>query len=125
MHESREHRYYEKFKKQVEPNEDDETNSGRQGRKGSAELLRARSDRVRFEIFMTVVESRLRVKQRTSINSLSIFHKEKEMADFRKWFLAFAVVALLLGMGSTANAQIGLQTTALNCNANAEIGRAH
>ncbi len=41
------------------------------------------------------------------------------MADFRKWFLAFAVVALLLGMGSTANAQIGLQTSAFNCNANA------
>jgi hypothetical protein len=41
------------------------------------------------------------------------------MADFRKWFLAFAVVALLLGMGSTANAQIGLQTPAFNCTANA------
>jgi hypothetical protein len=42
------------------------------------------------------------------------FHKEKEMADFRKWFLAFAVVALLLGMGSTANAQIGLKQPELN-----------
>jgi len=41
------------------------------------------------------------------------------MADFRKWFLAFAVVALLLGMGSSANAQIGLQTPAFNCVANA------
>jgi len=41
------------------------------------------------------------------------------MADFRKWFLAFAVVALLLGMGSTANAQIGLQQPAFNCTANA------
>jgi len=41
------------------------------------------------------------------------------MADFRKWFLAFAVVALLLGMGSSANAQIGLQTPAFNCTANA------
>jgi hypothetical protein len=68
---------------------------------------------------MTVVESRLRLKKRTSINSISIFHKEKEMADFRKWFLAFAVVALLLGMGSTANAQIGLQQPAFNCTANA------
>jgi hypothetical protein len=68
---------------------------------------------------MTVVDARLRLKKRTSINSISIFHKEKEMADFRKWFLAFAVVALLLGMGSTANAQIGLQTPAFNCTANA------
>ena len=42
------------------------------------------------------------------------------MADFRKWFLAFAVVALLLGMGSPANAQLGgLQTPAFNCVANA------
>jgi hypothetical protein len=41
------------------------------------------------------------------------------MADFRKWFLAFAVVALLLGMGGTANAQVGLQTPAFNCTANA------
>jgi len=30
------------------------------------------------------------------------------MADFRKWFLAFATVVLLLGTGSRANAQIGL-----------------
>jgi hypothetical protein len=74
---------------------------------------------VNFQIFMTVVESRLRLKKRTSINSISIFHKEKEMADFRKWFLAFAVVALLLGMGSTANAQIGLLTPAFQCTANA------
>jgi len=40
------------------------------------------------------------------------------MADFRKWFLTFAVVAILLGMGSTANAQIGV-TPAFNCVANA------
>src|SRR5450432_3500108 len=40
------------------------------------------------------------------------------MADFRKWFLAFAVVALLLGMGSSANAQIGT-VPAFNCVANA------
>ncbi len=55
---------------------------------------------------MTSVYSRLRLKKRTSINSISDFHKEKEMADFRKWLLAFAVVALLLGLGSsTAYAQ--------------------
>ncbi len=41
------------------------------------------------------------------------------MADFRKWFFAFAVVALLLGLGSSANAQIALQTPAFNCTANA------
>jgi hypothetical protein len=74
---------------------------------------------VKFDIFMKVSNTRLRLKKRTSINSISNFHKEKEMADFRKWFLAFAVVALLLGMGSTANAQIGLQTPAFNCTANA------
>jgi hypothetical protein len=44
------------------------------------------------------------LKKRTSINSISILHKEKEMADFRKWLFAFAVVALLLGMGSSAYA---------------------
>jgi len=58
------------------------------------------------------------LKKITSINSISNFHKEKEMADFRKWFLTFAVVAILLGMGSTANAQIGV-TPAFNCVANA------
>jgi len=40
------------------------------------------------------------------------------MADFRKWFLAFAVVALLLGMGGTANAQIGVGNS-FQCAANA------
>jgi len=42
------------------------------------------------------------------------------MADFRKWFLAFAAVALLLGMSSTANAQLGGGTTpSFQCAANA------
>jgi len=45
------------------------------------------------------------VKKGTSINSISDFHKEKEMADFRKWLLAFAVVALLSSLAVTANAQ--------------------
>jgi hypothetical protein len=46
------------------------------------------------------------LKKITSINSIQIFHKEKEMVDFRKWLLALAVVGLLLGVGSTAaNAQ--------------------
>ena len=43
------------------------------------------------------------------------------MADFRKWFFAFAVVALLLGLGSSANAQIGVQTPAFTCTANAAV----
>ncbi len=75
--------------------------------KARREQVRARFDRVKFRIFMTSVNSRLRLKKRTSINSISIFHKEKEMADFRKWLLAFAVVALLLGMGTSASAQTG------------------
>jgi hypothetical protein len=46
--------------------------------------------------------SRLRLKKRTSINSISDFHKEKEMADFRKWLLALAAVAVLLALGSSS-----------------------
>jgi hypothetical protein len=59
------------------------------------------------------------LKKRTSINSISIFHKEKEMADFRKWLLAFAVVALLLGMGTSASAQVN--NAAFACTANAGV----
>jgi hypothetical protein len=43
-------------------------------------------------------------------------HKEKEMADFRKWLMAFAVITLLLGFGSTAVAQI-TQTAPVTCTA--------
>jgi len=43
------------------------------------------------------------------------------MADFRKWFFAFAVVALLLGLGTTANAQIGLSGPTFACTANAAV----
>src|SRR5258708_27014370 len=64
---------------------------------------------------MTSVYSRLRLKKITSINSISDFHKEKEMVDFRKWLLAFAAAALLFGLGSSANAQ----STAFICNATA------
>jgi hypothetical protein len=60
---------------------------------------------------------RLRLEKRTSINSHSHFHKEKEMADFRKWLFAFAVVALMLG-GAMANAQAP-STSAFTCVANA------
>jgi hypothetical protein len=54
---------------------------------------------------------RLRLKKRTSINSIPRIYKEKEMADFRKWFYALAVVALLAGLSIPASAQ----GTAVNC----------
>ncbi len=41
------------------------------------------------------------------------------MADFRKWLLAFAVVALLLGMGTSASAQVN--NAAFACTANAGV----
>jgi len=44
-------------------------------------------------------------------------HKEKEMADFRKWLMAFAVITLLLGFGSTAVAGIP-NTASVTCTAN-------
>ncbi len=42
------------------------------------------------------------------------------MADFRKWLFAFAVVALLLGMGTSASAQ-GINNAAFACTANAGV----
>jgi hypothetical protein len=51
---------------------------------------------------------RLRLK-RTIINSDSNFTKEKEMADFRKWFLVLAVLALAF----SANAQTPYACTAV------------
>jgi hypothetical protein len=56
------------------------------------------------------------LKKITSINSISDFHKEKEMVDFRKWLLAFAATALLFGLGTSAYAQ---GTTAFVCQATA------
>ncbi|MEO7143267.1 MAG: hypothetical protein ABI165_07150 [Bryobacteraceae bacterium] len=41
------------------------------------------------------------------------------MADFRKWFLAFAVVAFVFSMSTPASAQVG--TPALQCTANAGV----
>jgi hypothetical protein len=60
------------------------------------------------------------VEKGTSINSKLTFHKEKEMADFRKWLFAFALVALLLG-AFTASAQpgVGTEQSAFTCVANA------
>jgi len=54
------------------------------------------------------------LKKRTSINSIPRIHKEKEMADFRKWIYALAVVALLVGLSSSASAQTG--STTVTCN---------
>jgi hypothetical protein len=46
------------------------------------------------------------LKKRTSINSIPKIHKEKEMADFRKWILAFAALVLVLGLAAPASAQL-------------------
>jgi hypothetical protein len=61
------------------------------------------------------------LKKRTSINSKQTqpLHKEKEMADFRKCLLAFAVVALLSSFAVPASAQ-GI-TPALQCTFNAAV----
>jgi len=70
--------------------------------------------------FVTDVVSRSRLNERTSINSnKSQLHKEKEMADFRKWLFAFAVVALMLGLQVTASAQAN--APAFACTANAGV----
>jgi hypothetical protein len=62
---------------------------------------------------------RLRLKKRTSINSKdSQLHKEKEMADFRKWFFAFAAIALISSFAVPVSAQT---TPALQCTANAGV----
>jgi len=45
------------------------------------------------------------VEKSTSINSNPEIYKEKEMADFRRWILALAVVALLAGFTVPASAQ--------------------
>jgi len=45
------------------------------------------------------------LNKRTSINSKLKLHKEKEMADFRKWFYALAVVTLLAGFTAPVRAQ--------------------
>jgi len=59
---------------------------------------------------------RLRLIKETSINSISEIYKEKEMADFRKLFYAFALVALLAGLSVSASAQ---STQPFVCNTNA------
>jgi hypothetical protein len=61
------------------------------------------------------------LNKRTSINSNFCFHKEKEMADFRKWLFAFAIVALMLGLQVSANAQGFGTAPAFACVANAGV----
>jgi len=51
------------------------------------------------------------LKKRTSINSIPKFHKEKEMADFRKMFYALAIVALIACFTVPASAQTLLCTS--------------
>jgi hypothetical protein len=48
----------------------------------------------------------------------SQIYKEKEMADFRRCILAFAVVALLVGLVPTASAQV---VNGVQCIANAAV----
>jgi hypothetical protein len=61
------------------------------------------------------------LNKRTSINSITKLHKEKEMADFRKWLFAFAIVALALGLQVSANAQGFGTAPAFACVANAGV----
>jgi hypothetical protein len=49
------------------------------------------------------------LNKRTSINSIPTIHKEKEMADFRKWLYAFVAIAILAGMSVPASAQTFMQ----------------
>jgi hypothetical protein len=55
------------------------------------------------------------LNKRTSINSIPTIHKEKEMADFRKWLYAFAGVTLLAGLSAPASAQ----STLMQCTGSA------
>jgi hypothetical protein len=59
----------------------------------------------------------------TSINSIRQLHKEKEMADFRKWLIAFAAVALLLSLGAPANAQLNPQFNCIASSGNPPLVR--
>jgi hypothetical protein len=58
------------------------------------------------------------LNKRTSINSQQLqLHKEKEMADFRKWIYALAVVALLAGF----TVPVSAQAPPFQCIANAGV----
>jgi len=57
------------------------------------------------------VGERLRLRENFDRFNFAI-HKEKEMADFRRWILAFAALVLVLGSAVPASAQHGLVCTA-------------
>jgi len=74
---------------------------------------------------MVKVETRpdLRLRLKENFDRFKmVVHKEKQMADFRRWFIALAVVALMAG---AASAQVGVAqangsaSSALSCVANA------
>jgi hypothetical protein len=58
------------------------------------------------EVILRESYLRLRLKRELPSIQNSRFHKEKEMADFRKWFYALAVVALFAGLTTPASAQV-------------------
>jgi len=62
------------------------------------------------------VEERLRLRENFDRFNFAI-HKEKEMADFRKWILAFAALVLILGSVAPASAQ----QNALSCSVSAAV----
>jgi hypothetical protein len=82
-HESREHkrRYerYEKSKKQVELDGDNEARSSKQGSSGRQASIGAGFDRVNFKIFMTSIYSRLRLKRELPSIQFQTFTRR------RKW----------------------------------------
>ena len=99
-------RRYEKFKKQVELDGDNEARSSKQGGGSRRALHGAVFDRLRFQNLHdeTLLEAQVEKDNFHQFNS--DFHKEKEMVDFRKWLLALAAGGLLLGLSSSAaNAQ--------------------
>jgi len=57
------------------------------------------------------VVERLRLRENFDRLNFAI-HKEKEMADFRRWILAFAALVLVLGFVAPASAQNGISCTA-------------
>jgi hypothetical protein len=63
------------------------------------------------------LEERLRLRENFDRFNIAI-HKEKEMADFRKWILALALLVLVMGSVAPASAQV---QQAFACTANAAV----
>src|ERR1700733_8579036 len=95
----------EKFKKQVELDGDNEAGSSKQGGGSRPAFICAMFDRLRFQNLHDERLLEAQVEKDNFHQFNSDFHKEKEMVDFRKWLLASAATALLLGLGSSAFAQ--------------------